>query len=266
MNLYTHGIIRPDSNPAYDADALAYFTAAGITDTGQKNGANQFILDLKGYGLWSKGKIIDLILGGSSTSHKYNAKNPLDTDAAFRLTFYGGITHDANGMTGNGTNGYANTYFIPSTHGSLNNFSAFIYSRTNAAGGYVDFGSIKVTSPQHRIQVNGKNASNNFTSACNDATVSSTASSRSDGFIGISRISSGSYKQVRNTTKTTISVTSTALNSDSMYLMAVNSGGPANYSPRTISFFWVGEGLTDTEIDNLYTAVQTFETSQSRQV
>ena len=36
--------------PSYDADATAYFAAAGITDTTEKDAANQLVLDLKGTG------------------------------------------------------------------------------------------------------------------------------------------------------------------------------------------------------------------------
>jgi hypothetical protein len=37
--------------------------------------------------------------------------NPLDTDAAFRLSFSGGWTFGATGMTPNGTNGYSNPHW-----------------------------------------------------------------------------------------------------------------------------------------------------------
>ena len=46
-------------------------------------------------------------VGGTATSHKFNLKDPRDLDAAFRLQFNGGWTHNSNGVTPNGTNGYA---------------------------------------------------------------------------------------------------------------------------------------------------------------
>jgi hypothetical protein len=36
------------AGPGYDPDAVAYFTAAGITDTTEKNAVNQLVLDFKG--------------------------------------------------------------------------------------------------------------------------------------------------------------------------------------------------------------------------
>lgn len=266
MNLYTHGIIRSSSNPAYDADAAAFFTATGITDVGQKSAVNQLVLDLKSNSLWTKFIAIYPFVGGSATSHKYNLKDPQDLDASYRLTFSGGITHDANGVTGNGVNGYYRTFITPSSHLSQDNTSVFVYLRTNSSGAYIDIGSIKTGAPQHRIQINPRNGTNFFTSACNDTTVSSVANSDSRGLIGLSRTASGSYVQSINSTQTTVSVTSTALNSVEIYGLAVNSGGPANYSARNQAFACIGTGLTNSECDTLYTLVQTFQTSLGRQV
>ena len=96
---------------SYDSDAQAFFTAAGITDTTQKNAVNQLVLDLKSYSLWNKMNAIYPFVGGTATTHKYNLKDPRDLNAAYRLSFAGGWTHSSNGVTPNGVNGYADTYF-----------------------------------------------------------------------------------------------------------------------------------------------------------
>jgi len=262
-----HGILKRFSiGSSYDSDAQLFITAAGLTDTTQKNAVNQLVLDLKANGLWTKVLALWPFVGGTSTTHKYNLKDPQDLDSAFRLVFFGGVTHDANGVTGNGTNGYARTSVVPSTNLLLDSVSLFVYSRSNISAASVDMGSIKSGAPQHRLQINPRNASNNFTSACNDTTVSSLANTDSRGLFGISRISSSSYSQSNNSTQGTVSVTSTALNSVEIYLMAVNSNGPSNYSTRNLSLAWVGTGLTDAECDTLYTIVQTYQTSLSRNV
>ncbi len=260
--------ILSKSPVGYDADALAFFTATGITDATQKSAINQLVLDLKSNSLWTKFIAMYPFVGGSATTHKYNLKDPQDLDASYRLTFSGGITHDANGITGNGSNGYYRTYITPSAHLSQDNTSVFLYIRTNSSGAYVDIGSIKQGAPQHRIQINPRNASNMFTSACNDTTVSSVSNSDSRGFIGISRTSSTSYVQSINSTQTTVTVTSTALNSDEIYGLAVNpgSGVPSNYSARNQAFACIGVGLTNTECDTLNTIIQTYETTLSRNV
>ena len=94
---------------AVDADAQAFIAAAGITDLTQASAISTLVNDLKTYGLWSKMKAFYPMVGGTSTSHKWNLKDPRDLDAAYRLTFFGGLTHDSNGVLGNGTNSYAYT-------------------------------------------------------------------------------------------------------------------------------------------------------------
>ena len=114
----------------FDPDAQAFITAAGITDNTQKTAINTLVLDMKGFGIWTKMKAIYPFVGGTASSHKFNLKNPLDTNAAFRLSFIGGWTHDANGIKANGTNGYADTFFVPSVQYSvIDNAHISIYSR-----------------------------------------------------------------------------------------------------------------------------------------
>ena len=86
-----------------DVDAQAFITATGITDATQITAVNNLVLGLKGNNIWTKMKAIYPMVGGTATTHKFNLKNPLDTDAAFRLVFSGGWTHSANGALPNGT-------------------------------------------------------------------------------------------------------------------------------------------------------------------
>jgi len=127
INPYSFGV-------AVDPDAQAFITAAGITDNTQKSAINTLVVDMKGYGIWTKMKAIYPMVGGTATTHKFNLKNPLDTDAAFRLVFNGGWTHSSNGALPNGTNGYANTFLSPSTSLTNNNTHMSYYSRTNTQG------------------------------------------------------------------------------------------------------------------------------------
>ena len=52
-----------------------------------------------------------------------------------------------------------------------------------------------------------------------------------------------------------------------MYIGASNWTGTTNqYTPHQNAFTSIGDGLTDTEAANLYTAVQAFQTALNRQV
>ena len=129
----------------YIPEAQAVISAiegTGVTlTTTQKDACNQYIVDLQGYGLWTKIKALYGFLGGTAAAHKFNWKNPVDTDAAFRLTFSGGWVHSSTGAKPNGINAFANTYLTSSTELSLNSTHISYYSRTNATGTEVEIGT-----------------------------------------------------------------------------------------------------------------------------
>ena len=66
-----------------------------------------------------------------ASQFKYNLKDPRNLDAAFRQVFNGGWTYSKQGATPNGTNGYADTKFNPSSNLVATSQSSSIYSRTN---------------------------------------------------------------------------------------------------------------------------------------
>jgi hypothetical protein len=113
----------PSSGGSVDPDAQAFITAAGITDPTQQSAINTLVVGLKDDGLWTNMQALYPFVGGTATQHKYNLKDPRDLDAAYRLSFSGGWTHNADGITGNGVNTYADTFY-----NSPNSFG--VYSRT----------------------------------------------------------------------------------------------------------------------------------------
>ena len=120
-------------NPTEDADASAFISAAAITDATQKLAIIELVSDLKAASLWSKMKAIYPFVGGAEASHKFNLKDPQDTDGAFRLVFSGTWTHNSNGIT-KGANGYADTKLVPSVDlSAVTNVSLGVYLRTPAS-------------------------------------------------------------------------------------------------------------------------------------
>lgn len=135
---------------SYDADAQAYFTAAGITDAGHKSAWNTFVLDCKANGNWTPLIAAYPVIGGTSGTHAINAKTP----GTYNLTFTG-ITHSSSGITGNGTNNNVDTGIQPSTAFSSNiNVHYCFYTSTytvtstaisdmgafNSTNNFLDFG------------------------------------------------------------------------------------------------------------------------------
>ena len=266
---FTLGKAKKAGGVSYDADAQAFFTATGITDTTQKSAVNQLVLDLKSYNIWTKMKAIYPFVGGSASSHKYNLKDSRDLNAAFRLTFSTGWTHSSTGATPNGA-AYANTFLTPSTSLSLNSTHLSFYSRTNSANtNNYDIGSSTLSGvSQYTLMI--LREGNTFYNAINVAqgNAAGVTNNDSSGFFIASRTASNVLSGFRNSTKIlTASNTSSILPTASIFLSALNSSGSANfYSIKQCAFASIGNGLTDTESTNFYTAVNTYQTTLSRNV
>jgi len=262
INPYAFGV-------AYDPDAQAFFTASGLTGTTNLNAINQLVIDLKGYGIWTKMKAIYPMIGGTAALHKWNLKDPQDLDAAFRLVFNGGWTHSSTGATPNGTNGYSNTYLDSANNLSLNNGHFSFYSRTNAttASIRIDMGSLKSAPDSYSDLV--LSASNlTYFRFNNSATYDSTASATTLGFFTGSRTTSNIIRTFRNGTQIiTGTAASNSTSAIDFYIGASNNNGTAQYfSNRECAFASLGDGLTNTEAANFYTAVQAYQTTLGRSI
>lgn len=255
--------------PAFtDADAQAFITAASITDPTQQSAINQLVTDLKGYGIWTKLRACYPFIGGTASQHKWNLKDPQDTNAAFRLVFSGGITHSINGVQFGGVNGWAETYLNPNTAFNTNNsFHLSIYSRTNSASNtaYEMGGQNGSTRTDLLLR---STLNNVFNRVHGNGIV--TPNSNSTGMYISTRESSTSLKLFRNNVQ--LGSTFTGANGLRFDLTMpigaykLNSVNASNFSNRQYAFASVGDGLTDTETANFYTAVQAFNTALNRQV
>jgi len=249
-----------------DADAVAFLTAAGITDTTQQAAINTLVIELKNYGIWTKMKAIYPFVGGTATSHKFNLKNPLDTDAAFILSFVGGWTHSANGATPNGTNAYANTFYNCNTQSTVSNACYATYLRTNSITGlqvYGAFTSVNTVRMFHNLSSGG------ISIVANPGGIGYTPNV-STGFFLTRRESSILNQSYKNGVSIGTSTVSTInLPAFNFYFGATNNdGSPDYYTIHQLAFGVLGGNatITDTESINFYTAVQTFQTTLGRQV
>jgi hypothetical protein len=251
---------------AIDADALAFINAAGITDATQIGAVNGLVLNLKAYGLWTKMKAIYPFVGGTANSHKYNLKDPQDTNAAFRLVFFGGWTHSANGALPNGTNAYTDTFLTPLTSLTINNSHLSFYSRTNNTVNGVSIGSFNTTFTSAN-QMIIKNTSGNFIGAIDSGNFTIANPYDSLGHYILSRTANNIIKGYRNNvlfaSNNALSVT---LNNRSIMIGARNENTPALFDNKQCAFASIGDGLTDSEAANFYTAVQNYNTILNRQV
>jgi hypothetical protein len=258
-------IINPYSfGPSLDADAQAFLSAAGITDATISGAIETLVVQMKADNIWNKMKAIYPLVGGTDNTHKWNLKDPRDLNEAFRLTFNGGITHDANGITSNGINGYADTYLNDILHLVSDNKSISMYIRN----------VLTIGSPMGLIDSFGQ-VSNRFYpeyAGQDYSTLGVSQSSRSIagnqmGFFTMSKSAPSDFKYYRpSTSSITVSSTDEPNFYGEYYLLASNNTVGAEYSEANLAFASIQEALSDSEEANFRAAIETFETTLSRNV
>jgi hypothetical protein len=249
-----------------DADGNAFLTATGITNPTIASAICTLVTSMKANGTWAKMSAIYPFVGGTATTHKFNLKNPADTNAAFRLSFVGGVTHTSNGVQGNGVNGYANTNYLL-TNFAQNNVSFGIYSRSNIQSGAsgADNGSYigVVLYIRNTDSFTYYSTNNNILNGHGIIVFDMRGLYVSNRLTSTNSLLYRNGILLRNATSNSVAPT-LALN---MALMARNlNGSIREYDSRQYSFAFMGQGLTPTENLNLYNTIQTFQTTLGRQV
>jgi hypothetical protein len=265
MNLLRLITFRQQAAPGFDPDAQAFITAAGITDSTQQSAINTLVLDLKGYGIWTKMKAVYPFVGGTATTHKYNLIDPQDTDPAFRLDFQGGWTHSSTGALPNGSTGYANTFITPSSSLQLNSAHIGMYSRTNLQSGQgVDIGELI---NNQLMYLSLSYLIHGVISNLNNGGFGGTAGIvNTQGLFVSSRTANNLWSIYKNNSSLANRTTASAALSTSTMVLGKTGNDPVEHSAREFAFASIGDGLDATEVSNLYTAVQAFQTTLGRQV
>jgi hypothetical protein len=251
-----------------DPDAQAFINAAVIDDQVQANAINQLVVDLKGYNIWTKMKALYPFVGGTAAQHKWNLKDPRDLDAAFRLVFNGGWTHSANGALPNGTNAYADTFFVPFTHLGVNSNSLGYYSGSNLSETNADpcnMGAFYLSTQAMTLlksnvtlasRLNGALISYSTTTMRGFFSASKQSSTLTDIYLNGSQVGTGNSGGTLPINKVLLANIS----------IDIGSNPYSGYVKNDFRFAYLSDGLTDTEAANYYTAVQTFQTTLGRNV
>jgi hypothetical protein len=247
------------------SEAQAFITAASITDATQKSAVNTLVTDLKTYGIWSKMKAIYPFVGGTASQHRFNLKDPRTVNEAFYLDFIGGGTHSANGYLPNGSTAYADTKLGANLLQTNNHLS--YYSRTSTVNVECELG---VFNNLPSAIISQLRSAGNYISGQTAGTVSFTTIISALGFWIGTKTSDTNRKGYLNGTLQATSTTSDnqILPSLNVFLGARNNGGTGGqlFSTKQCAFASIGDGLTDAEAANFYTAVQKFQTTLGRAV
>ena len=263
MILSTHGIVSSISG--IDADWLAYYNrviaAGGSLTTTEQSATLQLVLDLKANSLWTPMKAIYPMVGASAAACAQNLKS-----SSFTGTFTSGWTFASTGVTGNGTSAYMNTTLNPSSTLSQNNASLGYYGGNNL-GQQQDKPAISAVQSSVQFNIYPAYTGLGMYGGVNDTNDVPTANSNTSGFIFASRIASTTKQHFIRNVKTNITRTSNGIPNTNVVIAASNnSGSISEYSAFQYRFVFIGDGLTDTQAGNFYTAVQAFQTTLSRNV
>jgi len=270
----------------------AFVTASGITGSAV-NYVQTLYTELTTANLFNKMYAIYPFVGANATSHRYNLVNT----GSYTITFNGPWVHNSNGITGNGTNTYANTFLIPNTFNAgvpdaypgdmwFVSSSMHVYSRTDGASG-VDMGSYIEGNAQSILIAKYNSGSPLSTTYANTQGSVAIEQSNATGFFGGSVLATTIYNNQGNIVSGSASGSngvykngvklrgfeqppyngSGFVSSVPLYIGANNDGtGPLEFTNRNYAFAAIGKGLTQNEMATFYTIVQNFETSLNRQV
>ena len=260
-------------------EAQDFIDAVNSTDvtltTVQEDAITNLVLGLKdetraGGETWSKYQAIYPFIGGTKSSHKWNLKNPLDTDAAFRLSFIGGDyqwVHDSLGAKNAANSVYsvwADTFYNPSINGTDNDMSLSFYGQQNSASntdfmGYWGASRARIgvinTEIQHEIYLWNSRAVNN---------------SGTTGWVVGSRTNSTDIRGFLNGGQDGIftGLVQGAVPNGNLYLFGTNDGNDVgkNFTDVQFSFSTIGLGLTAQQVSDDYTVIQAYQTALGRAV
>jgi hypothetical protein len=251
---------------AFDADAQAFFnrvtTAGGTLTTTEQNAVNTLVIQMKADGIWTKMKAIYPMVGASAAACAQNLKS-----ASFTGTFSSGWTFANTGVTPNGTSAFMNSGLNTSSNlPSTNNHISF-YSRTSSIiATTVEMGVFSNLPTNIFLHLR---AAINYVSGGITAILNFTTTTTALGFWLGSKLSNTSRKTYYNGSLqgTNTTLDSNALPNLNVFISARNDNGVAGvFSDKQCAFATIGDGLTDAEAANFYTAVQAFQTSLNRQV
>lgn len=252
-----------------DNNAQLFIDATGITGS-NATAINNLVIGLKTNNLWNKMDVVYPFIGGNATTNKFNLKDPQDTNAAFRIQFNGTVTHNFSGSAGNGTNGWGRTYYIPSSNLTLNSEHISVYCNTNltnTSSDGVDIGTYISNTQASTIALKTGNV---YGSRMNADTVSF-ANTDSRGFFVSTKNGDTTLRVYKNgtlqssgTSAGTLPTINTALWNT---VIATDTGAYSNgWTRNTFAFVSFGDGLSDTDVSNLNTVVQAYQTELGRQV
>jgi hypothetical protein len=216
---------------------------------------------MKANSIWTPMKAIYPMVGASAAACAQNLKS-----SSFTGSFSSGWTFASTGVTPNGVSAFMNTNLNPTvTINNANDGHLSYYSRTESTGSFIDIGTLDGPTAFDLVI-----KFSTVAGACInmiDTNVFSYTGTTKGLFIGSQNNTANVRKFFRD--NTLIQTQTVAQNSQPNTIISVGARG-ANFNSfgtnRECALASIGNGLTDTQASNFYTAVQSFQTTLGRQV
>lgn len=267
---------------SWDTDASNYVARAGLTNQTEILCAATAVALGKTHGWWGKMDCLYLFLGSTSNS---TAQNLISSSYPVKWTTTG-VTYGWNGVTGDGSTGFGDTQFNPSTAPSpkysQTSASMLFYNQTPAptvnlgafmgARGTAWAGAVYTTSSTV-VTMLGMNFAN-FGSAATSSSDGVTGNAAGPWFIDRNEgspwfISGNSYTEIlyhNFNSDAGDSTASTGVPNANIYLLANNNGGAGNYQACTLSAAAIGAGFTEKQYFQFLTDLNVIETMHRQRI
>ena len=250
--------------PSYDADALKFATASGISGS-NLDAINNLVVALKNTSsLWDKMYVIYPLIGGTLSAFAWNLK---DT-GSFSASFVNSPVASSTGLQTNGTSNYLNSNYSM-TSPVTSSFHLSYYKRTGRnTGDNIDAGAFNETTAR------GLFIASQLTSTLSRARQYSTAMDNSaapytGSFIVTADTTHSSFYKGSTEVSTIALSNPGALSTGSITLggmRTTQNGNVPYWASGSYAFMTIGQHISGSDATNFVTIVQNYQTELGRQV
>lgn len=254
--------------PTSSESAAWLARATGITSDTDKSRYDAMITGMVGDGVWAKLDALYIFAAPDSTTAKLNLKS-----SSYTCTQTGTLTFAASaGYTGDGSSGYLNTGFNPSTNGAsgggqwdLNSatLGCYVLNNRTTPGTACTIGNLNSFESRFMpLQTGG--AGGTLWSLNHTASDQYGSSTTARGSWLSTRTGASAAALYRNGSSLTTSTTAAGTFIDNMniYIFACNfAGSPNLYSGDQMSSAYIGSGMNSTQAAAMMSRLNTFMTA-----
>jgi len=212
---------------------------------------------------WSKFRAVYPFVGGAATAHSINLVSPTTN----QITWFGTVTHNATGITGDGTTGYGSTGIGWNTMSAT--YALAVNATANGTALYDSF--IGVTDNTSASVAIGSNFVVTGTDFYQSASATSIAVTRKafPAFHAVVRTTTAEWRAYRNSTlEGTVSQTATnpfETTAIAVLALGFTGGGAIVHTDGGVNFALISNVLTAAEVASFSTAVQRYQVALRRQ-